>query len=156
MNRPDLDTFEAGPQRLRQACADLSESDLKRRLPPGLWSIHEVVIHVADSDALMLDRMKRVITEDNPTFFSADETAYIERLFPHEQSLEDALTLLELGRRQMARSLRLLPDEAFARVGTHNVAGVLTLAELIGKATRHLEHHAKFIAEKRANMPSSA
>jgi hypothetical protein len=156
MSRPDLDTFENAPQILRRAVADIPEGGLKRRTSPGLWSVQECVIHVADSDAILIDRMRRILTEENPTFFSADETAYIERLFPHEQSLEDAFTLLELGRSQMARTLRLLPDEAFDRMGTHNLAGPVTLGDLVEKATRHLERHAKFIAQKRASLVNSA
>ncbi len=64
------------------------------------------------------------ITEDNPTLLYADETAYVDRLFIHDQSLEDALILLEVGRRQFARVLRKLPDDAFERQGTHNRRGI--------------------------------
>ena len=55
----------------------------------------------------------RMLIEDNPPLLYADETAYVEKLFPHDHSLEDALLLLEIGRRQFARVLRKLPPEAF-------------------------------------------
>ena len=61
---------------------------------------------LADSDAIAIDRMKRILTEDNPPILYADETAYVDRLLPGEQSLEDALTLFDLGRRQWSRVLR--------------------------------------------------
>ena len=47
----------------------------------------------APSDAIGIDRMKRVITEDNPPLLYADESAYVQRLFPHDQSLDDAVAL---------------------------------------------------------------
>src|SRR4051812_22326755 len=118
MNRTIIDEFEAGGPLLRRAVAGLTADELKARPGPGDWSIQEIVIHLADSDEIAIDRMKRIIIEDNPSQLWADETAYIERLFPHEQSLEDALTLFETGRRQFARVLRKLPDAAFERHGT--------------------------------------
>jgi hypothetical protein len=72
---------------------------------------------LTDSDGIATDRMKRMLTEDERPLLYADETAYVRRLATHEQSLEDALLLFESGRRQLARVLRALPDEAFERRG---------------------------------------
>ncbi len=66
-----------------------------------------------------------MLREDNPPLLDADESAYVERLCSHEQSLEEALTLFDVGRRQFARVLRNLPDEAFTRPGTHDRRGTV-------------------------------
>src|SRR4051812_28959643 len=105
MDRSLIDAYVAGPARLRAACAGLTRADLTARPGPGAWSILEVVVHLADSDAVSIDRMKRMLTEDDPLLLYADETAYVARLHTHAQDLEDALTLLEVGRRQWARVL---------------------------------------------------
>lgn len=152
MPRDLIERFASGPAQLRAACAGLTPQELQARPGPGQWSIHEVVVHVADMDAIALDRMKRIIAEDNPTLLSADETAYAQRLMYHEQSLEDALALIEVGRRQFARVLRQLPREAFDRFGTHNVAGRVTLSELVQSYADHLEHHLGFILQKRERL----
>jgi hypothetical protein len=68
------------------------------------------------------------------------------------QSIEDAVALVDLNRRQLARVLRKLPTAAFARVGTHSEAGRKTLLDLVIGADKHLEHHLKFIAGKRERM----
>jgi len=86
----------------------------------------------------------------------ADETAYVDRLFSHEQSLEDALILFEVGRRQFARVLRQLPDEAFARRGTHNRRGTMTVGGMVEDYIRHTDHHLKFLYDKRARLGKSA
>ena len=152
MDRTLIDRFEQGGQRLRDACTGLNAQELTARPGPGRWSIHELVIHLADTDAIAIDRMKRVLTEDNPMLLNADESAYITELHPHEQSLDDALTLFEINRRQWARVLRLLPDEAFARPGTHNLSGHLTLGDLLKAYSDHLDHHLQFLFEKRKAM----
>jgi uncharacterized damage-inducible protein DinB len=152
MNRDLIESFAAGGDILRRAVQELSRDDLFARPGPGDWSIHEVVIHMADSDEIAIDRMKRTVTEDNPPLLYADETAYIARLLPHEQSLDDALTLIEVGRRQWSRVLRKLPDQAFSRTGTHNRKGVLTLGEMVANYTKHLEHHLIFLKAKRERL----
>ncbi len=83
---PELITaFERGPEKLRAAVAGLSHADITARPGPGDWSILEVIVHLADSDCLSIDRMKRIISEENPSLLYADETAYVQKLFPHEQ-----------------------------------------------------------------------
>jgi uncharacterized damage-inducible protein DinB len=152
MDRQLIEEFVVCGRRLRQAVAGLSPEDVTARPGPGDWSILELVIHLADSDAIAIDRMKRMLIEDNPTLLYADETAYVRRLASHEQSLEDALTLLEVGRRQFARVLRVLPDEAFDRHGTHNRRGVLTVGDMVRDHIEHVDHHLVFLLAKRARL----
>jgi hypothetical protein len=152
MNRHLIEDYVACSDRLRKAVAGLSRDDLIARPGPGKWSILEVVLHLTDSDAISIDRMKRILTEDNPSLLYADETAYVDRLFSHDQSLEDALTLFEVGRRQFARVLRKLPDEAFKRRGTHNRRGPVTVGHMVEDYVGHVDHHLKFLYEKRAKL----
>lgn len=152
MDRALIDQYEAGGEILRRAVAGLSRADLVARPGPGAWSIQEVVIHLTDSDSISIDRMKRILTVDNPQLLYADETAYIDRLHPHEQDLEDSLLLFDVGRRQWARVLRLLPDEAFLRHGTHDRRGKVTLGGMVGDYVEHVESHLKFVRAKRANL----
>jgi uncharacterized damage-inducible protein DinB len=155
MNRELIEVFAAGGETLRWAVQGLSRDDLLARPGPGDWSIQELVIHVVDSDAIAIDRMKRILTEDNPPLLYADETAYNDRLFPEEQSIEDAVALFDLGRRQWARVLRKLPDDAFARQGTHNRKGLMTLGEMVEGYIKHLEHHLVFLRAKRDRLGKS-
>lgn len=152
MDRTLIDRYEQAPDKLRAAVAGLTHDEITARPGPGKWSVLEVVVHIADSDAISIDRMKRILTEDDPPLLYADETAYVDRLFTHDQSLEDALTLLEVGRRQWARVLRKLPDEAFARTGRHNRRGTVSLGQLVGDYINHIDEHLTFIHGKRANL----
>jgi hypothetical protein len=96
--------------------------------------------------------MKRMLTEDNPPLLYADETAYVEKLFPHEQSLEYALTLFDLGRKQFARVLRSLPPEAFERFGTHNRRGKVTVGGMVRDYIKHVDDHLAFVHGKRERL----
>jgi uncharacterized damage-inducible protein DinB len=152
MDRSLIEAYAAGPAKLRAAVVGLTREELTARPGPGAWSILEVVVHIADSDAISIDRMKRMLTEDNPPLLYADETAYVTRLHTHEQDLEDALTLLEVGRRQWARVLRKLSDDAFERTGQHNRRGTVTVEGMVADYVAHIDDHLKFIVGKRAKL----
>lgn len=152
MDRELINHYSAGGAKLRRALEGLTRQDLLARPGPGQWSIQEVVIHLADSDAIAIDRMKRILTEDNPPLLYADETAYTQRLYCHEQSLEDALVLFEVGRRQFARVLHQLSDEDFLRRGTHNRRGEVTVGSMVADYIYHLDHHLEFLYAKRAKL----
>jgi hypothetical protein len=151
-----IDPYLAGVQTLRAAVAGMSREQLTARPVPGKWSTLEVVCHLADFEPVLADRMKRVIAEDRPTLLGADETRFAAALAYHQRELEEELAIVEKTRRQMARILRTLPDEALARVGVHNERGPRTLEQLLTGATNHIQHHVKFIAEKRRALGLTA
>jgi hypothetical protein len=150
MNSQMIDAFEHGTQKVRAAITGLTPPQLQLFPVPGTWSIHQIVVHLADADLARSDRMKRIIAMDNPILQAWDQSRFAQRLHYHEQSLEDALAMMELDRKQMARILRRLPESAFARKGMHTESGELTLAQMLDRGVRHVDHHLKFIRDKRA------
>jgi len=144
-----IDAYLVGPQTLRQAVAAMSREQLVSRPVAGKWSTLEVVCHLVDSDQAWIHRMKRIIAEDRPLFIGYDETRFARGLAYQERDLEEELAIFESMRRQMARILRTLPAEAWARDGVHNERGLLTLEQHLQVEVDHVSHHVKFIAEKR-------
>ena len=152
MDRSLIDQYVKGSDDLQMAVRGLGREDLLAYPVPGTWSIQEIVIHLADSDLVISDRMKRVIAEDNPQLIGFDESKFVKNLHYAEQSVEDAVRLFELNRSQMGRVLAKLPDSAFSRKGTHNERGPMTLEDLVRGAVNHLAHHLKFIVDKREKL----
>jgi len=152
MDSQKIERFATGGERLRRGVEGLSPADIVARPGPGAWSILECVIHIADMDGVAIDRMKRIIAEDSPRLLSADEDRYAARLHYHEQSLDDALNLIDLGRRQFARVLRKLDGAEFARTGTHSVKGPVSVADIVDYFTNHVDHHLDFILRKRITL----
>jgi hypothetical protein len=122
---------------------------LKARPIPGKWSTLEVVCHLSDFEPIMADRMKRVISHDQPSLLGADENRFATTLAYHERDAEEEMVLIETTRKQMARILTSLPDAAFKRTGLHNERGTLTLEKLLTNAVNHIPHHVAFIQAKR-------
>jgi len=114
----------------------------------GKWSIQQLIIHLADADAAFMDRMRRLIAEDEPVLMAWDQDKFAQRLFYDEQSVEDAIAIIELGRRQMGRILRKLAPDGLARAGRHSERGRQTLSDVLINTVGHVEHHMPFLLEK--------
>lgn len=154
--KPLIDNYLAGVQALKQAVAGMSREQLLARPVAGKWSTLEVVCHLADFDPLLVDRMKRMIALDKPTFLGADENRFAATLAYHERDVAEELGIIELTRKQFARILKTHSDDVLQRVGVHSERGPKTLAEMLAMATNHIVHHVKFIAEKRKALGLAA
>jgi hypothetical protein len=153
MDRSQIDRYEADADLPAQSIAGLSAADLKAFPGPGAWSVQQVILHLMDSDLIGSDRMKRVAAETKPPAIIAyDETAFANQLRYHDQDPALACEIFRLNRRMTAALLRLLPDEAFARIGNHSERGPETLAQLVEDYVQHARYHLKFISDKRARL----
>lgn len=144
-----IDQYFAGPELLRNAVAGMSDEQLDAKPVTGLWSTRQVVCHVADFEPVYADRMKRVIAEDEPTFFGGDPDVFAAKLAYEDRNVEDELRLIECTRRQLARILKTLSAADFGRTGNHFEDGPLDLTTLLTRITDHLPHHVRFIEAKR-------
>ncbi len=144
--------YQAGPRLLRDALAGLTPEQLRDQPIPGRWSTRQVVLHLADAEAMYADRMKRVLAEDEPLLAPAVPDEWVSRLAYDRRELEEELTLIELIRSQMSRILLSLQPADFRRRGVHPARGPMTLEEILRRATDHIPHHVRFIEEKRRAM----
>ncbi|MEX2112009.1 MAG: DinB family protein, partial [Pirellulales bacterium] len=149
-NRDFIEQYAAGAVQPAAAIAGLSREQLNAFPVPGTWSIQQIVVHLMDSDLIGADRMKRVAAEDRPpTLIGYDESAFANKLFYDELDPNMACDVFAKNRLLTAEILRRLPAAAFQRTGNHNEHGVMTLAELLANYVEHLNHHLKFIHQKR-------
>jgi hypothetical protein len=149
MDRNWIDHYIQGADQLQQAIRGLSAAERNSFPVPGTWSIQQIVMHMMDSDLIAADRMKRVIAEDRPTLIGYNETLFAQRLPYDALDAETACEIFALNRRLMGEILKRQPDEAFARTGLHSETGEITLEYLVKTYAGHLDHHMKFVREKR-------
>ncbi len=150
-----LTQYAEGPGRLRAAVAGMTDEQLDARPVAGMWSTRQVICHLADFEPIYADRMKRVIAEDEPTFFGGDPDVFAARLAYDARNVEQELLLIEVVRGQMLRILGTLATEDFARLGRHSVDGPLPLTTLLERITNHIPHHIRFIETKRQALAAA-
>jgi hypothetical protein len=119
----------------------LGEGDLARSYGPGKWSVRFLLHHLADSEAVLLERIKRVISEPRQVLLVYDQDAWA-------RGLDYARLPLDLSRRlyQPARdAVIFLAPQHYEKNGAlefvHSVTGVRTLKDEFDKVASHNEHH---------------
>ncbi len=130
--RNHLETLILTPARLRASLRGLPKKVLTFRPAPGKWSILEILCHLRDMEAsAYLERYRRILEEENPRLPNLNGDALaIERDYA-SQDLRDALREWTRLRNESLRLLRRLKREEWARAGTHETAGVLTMEDLL-------------------------
>lgn len=144
--------YAAGPAELSAAVAGMTAEQLRARPIAGKWSTHELVCHIADFEPVYLDRMKRVLAEDEPTMFSGDPDLFAARLFYEARDTATELSLIAACRQHLTAILLQLTDADFSRLGRHSEAGPLSLEKLLRNVTGHIPHHLRFVQEKRVAL----
>ena len=145
-----IDQYEAGADVPRQGIAGLTPDQLDAHPVPGTWSIRQITVHLLESELAAIHRMRRIAAEDKPLIIAYDETAMAKGLHYEEEDLKVVTDMFAAVRHWNAAWLRRMPDEAFARTGIHNQRGLVTLGQMVQMYVDHLEHHMKFLREKRA------
>lgn len=153
-DRALLDTYLAGPNQLRSAVAGLGREQLISRPVAGKWSVLEVVCHLADTDANIAHRLKRLLSEERPVFDRVQPDLMLSALAYHNRDVEEELGVFDLTRRQIGRILRASPPEAWERAGIVGDRGERTVGRMIKGAVEHLAHHLGFVLEKRRALGS--
>lgn len=107
----------------------------------GDWNVVYVVCHLRDLEAAYLERVRMMLTEDNPTFPSNDQNAMAIDSNYAQADLRTALAEFEALRREFIALVRTLSDEQWERRGQHPYFGETTiLTQAMNNAIHDLDH----------------
>lgn len=105
------------------------------------WSIHELIVHIADSEANSFIRCRRAIAEPGSQVLGYDEMQWGRALNYHAQSTDDALMLFKWLRGNTYNLIKTLPESAWAQTMVHSQNGVMTLEDWLNVYTAHVPEH---------------
>lgn len=141
-----LAVLAAFPDTLREMVAESSDHDLRRAAAGGGWGPVEIFCHLRDLDALFIERVERILEEDDPYIAAVDETLWpIEREYA-AQDPHEALDEFAANRSRYVELLSGLTDEQLARRGHHEVLGEQTVLWHAHHTAEHDEIHHRQLA----------
>lgn len=111
------------------------------RPSPRDWSIHEIVVHIADSEANSFVRCRRFIAEPGSTVMGYDQDQWAVALNYHGQSVEDALELFKWLRLTSYKLIKDLPDVAWSSTIEHSENGTMRMDDWLVTYERHIPEH---------------
>ena len=106
------------------------------------WSIHEVVIHIADSEANSFVRCRRFIAEPGSGVYGYDENKWAKHLNYHSQSIEDSLELFRLLRKTSYDLIKAVDEKTWeAATVYHSENGLVTFEQWLITYEEHIPVH---------------
>ncbi|GCE02845.1 DinB family protein [Dictyobacter aurantiacus] len=136
-----LEQYAAIPTQIARAVEGLSKEQLLQTPIEGEWTIHEVIIHLADSEAVGFWRLRKTLAERDSLLAVYDEDAWSKTLFYRQQDYRLALKLFTDLRASSAALLALLPSQSWELTSTHAERGKLSLYDLFQTYLEHGEIH---------------
>ncbi len=147
-----LALYRQGPQDVADRVSVLSDAELDAVPVAGMWSIREVVCHIADFEIISADRLKRVLAEDNPTLFHCNPDLLTHAFGKTKRPVDAELAVISSVRQSTATILDACDIEDFQRTGVHSAGGPMTLEALLERTINHIPHHLKFVDDKIAAL----
>jgi DinB superfamily len=109
--------------------------------PATGWSIHQIICHIADSEANSYVRCRRFIAEPGSGVYGYDTDRWADALDYMSQSTDEMLALFSLLRRNSYLVIRNLPASTWTNTIEHSESGTMAMDSWLDIYERHIRDH---------------
>lgn len=141
-----LTLYAKAPDELEATLKGITENDLDKRLTPETWSIHQIIHHMVDGDAIWTLLMKVAIFNSGCSFdfdwYTGNDTS-AEGLHYAERAIEPVVQLFRANRTHMTQLFALLGDAGHYSIQLTTPEGPhpVTLNEMVAIQASHAMEH---------------
>ena len=114
-----IELYGRGFDLLLAALKDIPQEMWKFKPAPTEWSVHEVIIHLGDSETNAALRARKLAVEPGGLLMGYDQDKWAVALNYHDQNTDDALQVTKFARLTTYNWLKTLPDEVFTHTVKH-------------------------------------
>jgi len=136
-----LHAYRNGPSEIKQALSSFSSEMWGFKPAPDSWSIHEIVIHLADTEVQSHVRFRTIISEPSTIIPNYDEYRWSQALDYSKQDIQLSLRIIALMRESNHSLLSSIQESLWFNSCIHSVRGPETLDTLVRGYTRHMQKH---------------
>ena len=154
--QPLIAQYKAGFDEVSRNLADFPSNFLTAHPIAGKWSAAEIVHHLADSETLSGQRLRRLLVEDHPLIQGYDQDQFAARLRYNERDIVPALEAFRAARATSAQLIDLMTEEDWHREGMHSESGSYSAEDWLKIYAAHAHNHAAQIGRLREALASSA
>ena len=156
--REKIEEYGRGFDSLSAALAGAPREAWSFKPAPGEWSVHEILVHMADAESVAALRARTLIAEPGSTVMPYDDARWAAALKYENQNVDDALQLFKLLRQLTYHILQTLPDQIFTHTVLHpewvlpeevypEYGRPYTLEKWLNIYTRHVRDHIEQIKQ---------
>jgi hypothetical protein len=126
---------------LTEALKEFPEEMWKWKPAPEKWSIHEIIIHISDSEANSYIRCRKLIAEPETLIGGYDQDKWAVETLYHRQETKTALELFKLLRQSSYELIRMLPENTWTHTAIHSESGPYTFENWLKIYDEHIPVH---------------
>ena len=147
-----IDALRALPDQIEELVQGLSEDALGWRPSPGEWSIKEVCCHLRDSFEIDGERLRHILSENEPFLAAYDQEALARERDYQNESMPLVLAALRAFSGGLAYLLENLGEEEWQRTGQHEERGPISIAQYAQLLADHARQHLEQIRALRGQL----
>ncbi|MGV3265336.1 DinB family protein [Cytobacillus oceanisediminis] len=136
-----IEEYSRGFTMLMESISELSEEEIRYNPGKDKWSIHQIIIHITDSEMVATHRMKKVLSEPEPLLPAPDQDAWASSLVYEQLDREQYLLLFKMLRSSMLPILHNLTTEQLERIAVYPDGARLTFKDLLEFRVDHIRGH---------------
>ena len=145
-----LESFGRSPALLCGALREFPRKMWLYKPATDRWSIHEIILHLADSEASAYIFCRHFIAEPGSAPVEFDAVRWADSLGYFHQSTREALEIIRRLRRMTYQLLVTLPDPVWSHI-VHSKSGEVRLERWVELQEQHIPHH---LGQMRENYES--
>lgn len=120
---------------------DLPPDELSRTYAPGKWSVKYILLHLADAETVLFDRIRRVLSEPRQVLWVFDQAAWAKGLDYSRVPLEVSRPVFESVRNAVIYYAGRYYETHGHLEFVHSETGVRTLRQEFDKVAAHNANH---------------
>ena len=119
----------------------LSGSELEKTYGPDKWSVRFLLHHLADSELVLAERIRRILSERRKVLWAFDQEDWARQLDYAAMPLELSRDIYAANRAGTRYLVAAHYEQLGDREWDHSEMGVRTLKMEMDKVAEHNEHH---------------
>ena len=137
-----IESYGKAYDTLVNALKEFPEEMWQWKPSPEKWSIHEIIVHITDSEANSYVRCRRFIAEPGSGVYGYDQDKWAIDLKYHNQSIEDNLQLFKWLRKLSYDLVKTVDDKTWGTATiNHSENGIMKFEEWLKIYEEHIPVH---------------
>lgn len=126
---------------------ELEDDDLDKSYAKGKWTVRYILHHLADTETVLFDRIRRIISEPRQVLLDFDQDAWADNLDYDKRPLKLSREIYNSTRDGIMYYAYPYYEKHGDLDYVHSAAGIRTLKEEFEKVASHNQHHLEQIRE---------
>jgi hypothetical protein len=115
------------------------------RYRKGGWTGKEVLIHIKDAETVAYDRLRRIISEENPILWFFEQDLWQKNLNYMKQDISLSKQVFNITRESIVEAIEMHYKKFAMKKGVHSRRGVMSMKQLIEFLIWHTDKHIKHL-----------